>query len=87
MGVKEILHQLFTGMHRAKTIATLLKELSSPALLSSYLNAVAVGKTNAAKYTTFKQKHFNQHYKEMQNLGSCVVLTGKWACKSEDFFF
>lgn len=43
MGVKEILHHLFTGMPRATTIATLLKELSSPAMLGSYLNGCGWG--------------------------------------------
>lgn len=62
-----MLHSLFTGMLRAATIATLLKELSTPAMFLSEWPR-AVGKASAAKYPMLKQKHFNQHYKEMQTL-------------------
>lgn len=44
------------------------------------------GRPMLTKYPILKHKHFNQHYKETQKLGSRVVLSGKRACKKEDFF-
>lgn len=45
------------------------------------------GRPMLTKYPILKHKHINQHYKEMQKLGLRVVLSGKRACKKEDFFF